>query len=165
VTGFFAWVWRVVPRTVVAFVPRLARPDDAYAQRLLPPCEYALYARMDARDRLHACKVAKALQAEGEVSEVLLRAALLHDVGKSVHPYRAWERIAFHLFVPRGLPASPALQGFRRAQQVHVHHAAYGAALIREAGGDARVAELVARHHDPGDDGEARRLARLERLF
>jgi putative nucleotidyltransferase with HDIG domain len=158
-------VWRVVPRTVVAFVPSLARPDDAFAARMLPPCEYALYARMDARDRLHACQVAKALQAEGGASGALLRAALLHDVGKSVHPYRAWERIAFHLFVPRALPASPALQGFRRAQQVHVHHAAYGAALIREAGGDARVTELVARHHDPGQDEEARRLERLERLF
>jgi len=37
-----------------------------------------------------------------------------------------------------------------------VHHATYGAAMLRTAGTEERVAELVALHETPGENVEAR---------
>lgn len=88
-------------RTAQAFVPRLARADDAFAARVLPRAEYALYRRMDVRDRAHACGVARALLTlEPAAPSTLLRAALLHDVGKSGRRYRPLERILVALYTP-----------------------------------------------------------------
>ena len=96
----------VVPRTVRAFVPALARPDDTFARQVLTPPEFGLYLAMDPRDRHHGVRVARGVLALApDADAVLVRAAILHDVGKSVAPYRAWERIAVHLAAPaRGAP-------------------------------------------------------------
>lgn len=153
-------------RVAVAFFPRFAPTDDAYAARWLSPAEYALYLQMDARDRAHGVMVAKALQARcPSASPLLVRAALLHDVGKSLRPYRPLERILVHLCRPPQLPASPRLTGLAGALQQRLHHARYGAELIRAAGGHPRVAELVARHHQPAGDAEAQQLMRVEVRF
>jgi putative nucleotidyltransferase with HDIG domain len=147
------WFVNVVPRTVRAFVPALARPDDPFARSALPPRELALYLAMDARDRHHGVRVARSvLELDPDADDVLVRAALLHDVGKSVAPYRAWERIAVHLYAlagPRVRRGPP--RGLRDAWLRHVHHAETGAALLRRAGAP-EVADLVARHHDPDPD-------------
>lgn len=146
-------------------MPRLARADDAFAARLLPRAEYRLYRQMDVRDRTHACGVAKTLlRLEPTASRTLLRAALLHDVGKSGAHYRPLERILVALYTPQ-VPASPRLRGVRGAWQRRRHHPRYGAHMILAAGGDARVAELVARHHHPAGDPEAERLRRADAHF
>ncbi|ADI14583.1 HD domain-containing protein [Truepera radiovictrix] len=153
-------------RTAQAFVPRLARADDAFAARVLPRAEYALYRRMDVRDRAHACGVARALLTlEPAAPSTLLRAALLHDVGKSGRRYRPLERILVALYTPRALPHAPRLRGLRGAWQRRRHHPRYGAELILAAGGDPRVAELVARHHHPAGDPEAELLRRADARF
>lgn len=153
-------------RVLRAFSPALAAPDDAFAARLLGEGEYRLYLSMDARDRHHACTLAKLLLKEQPgASDDLQRAALLHDVGKSVMPYRPWQRIAIGVYLPKALPAEPRLKGWRGVWQMGLHHDRYGATLIREAGGSARVAELVERHHRPGADCEARLLKALDERF
>ncbi len=140
------WFLNVVPRTLRAFVPALARPDDPFAREVLRPEEFALYLRMDPRDRHHGVAVARAVLARDPGAEsVVLRAAILHDVGKSVAPYRAWERIAVHVLVPAS--RRPRRGALGDALRRHLEHAERGAELIRAAGGDARVADLVARHH------------------
>jgi putative nucleotidyltransferase with HDIG domain len=160
------WLKSVGKRTALAFLPHLVHSDDAFAASHLPSAEYQLYMRMDVRDRHHACLVAKALLHEHpEASSALLRAALLHDVGKSSAAYSGLERIAVHLYMPKSLPLEPRLPGLRGAWQRHLHHDAYGAELIRQGGGDARVAELVGRHHRPGEDIEARLLKEIDERF
>lgn len=153
-------------RTLQAFVPRFAAADDRFAARILLRAEYRLYKRMDVRDRAHACVVAKALlEAAPEASGALLRAALLHDVGKVSTAYRPLERILVSLYTPRSLPKAPLRGGLYGAWQRRRHHGSYGARLIVAAGGDARVAELVARHHQPAGDLEAALLKRIDERF
>ena len=159
---FFVWLRNVSRRTLKAFVPNLAKPDDAFAKARLRAAEWPLYAAMDSRDRDHACEVAKAVMAAGG-AEQLVRAALLHDVGKTGN-FKPLERILVHLYLAAGLSGDVA-PGLSYAARRNLEHAAYGAELIRRAGGCERVAELVARHHAPGEDAEAKLLERIERQF
>jgi putative nucleotidyltransferase with HDIG domain len=164
--GALTKVMNVVARTTCAFLPGLAKPDDPFARQYLDTPEYILYAKMDVRDRDHACQVAKTLlEAYPEASSELIRAALLHDVGKSSSSYRPLHRIAVHLYTASNIPASPRYHGFKGAQQRQLYHGHYGADLIRKHGGDERVAELVAKHHDPQGDSEAALLKRVDELY
>lgn len=150
---------------MTAFMPGLAEPQDDWAATLLRSSELELYLKMDARDRAHACRVARALlKRRPEAPSELVRAALLHDVGKSLVPYRAWQRILLHLWRPT-LPPEPEPSGFRRTLQVHRHHARLGADMVRAAAGAERVAQLIERHHAPGTDAEARLLKEIEELY
>ncbi len=159
------WFKNASLRTLRAFSPRFVKVNDAFAERVLSPEEYTLYKKMDVRDRHHALLVAGAVRRRApDASNVLVRAALLHDVGKSAAPYRAWERIMVHLYTPP-TPAAPRFTGFRGMWQRHRHHAAYGAEMIRQAGGSERVAELVERHHQPGEDLEAALLKEIDEMF
>ncbi len=150
------WFLNAGLRTLRAFVPSLARPDDDFAARWLPESELALYRRMDRRDRDHACRVARrVLEAQPRVPATVVRAALLHDVGKAEAPYRAWERVAVHLYRPRqpigpGEHAHTAPAGGLAASWAwHRQHPERGAEMILAAGGDPEVAALVRRHHHP----------------
>lgn len=137
-----------------------ARPDDLWALARLSPAESRVYLRLDARDREHAVRVAQALaaaypQARGE----LLAAALLHDCGKARRPYRVWERVCAGL-----LPLQLAAWLPWGAAQSRFHHPTWGAAMLREAGGRAEVAQLVALHHTPSASADAALLHAFDDL-
>lgn len=151
-------------RTLRAFVPALARPDDAFAALWLPPSEWALYQRMDRRDRDHGCRVARRLLAEApQAPGELVRAALLHDVGKADRPYRAWERIAVHVYRPRpGTEAAARGAGLAALWRHHQEHPARGAAMILAGGGDPEVAALVRAHHDGAASSDLELLRRVD---
>ena len=142
---------RLAQRTLRALRPAAVDPDDAWARRRLSTPEYAAYARMDARDRDHVCRVAKRLAARADTPERLVRAALLHDVGKAVRPYRLVERILVH-----ALPIPPAAFGrWREPWLVHRDHPHLGAAALRALGSDPQVIEWVERHHERPAPNEA----------
>ena len=137
-----------------------ARPADAWALEMLTPPEARLYLGMDARDREHACRVARALiSAHPGSSPELRAAALLHDCGKSLRPYRVQERVLVGLIPGRVSGYLPF-----GALYVRGHHPAIGATLLRRLGGRARVAELIERHHLPVNDPEAALLHEFDEL-
>jgi putative nucleotidyltransferase with HDIG domain len=137
-----------------------ASPDDAWARHRLNAGEARVYLGMDPRDREHALRVAQGLLAEvpGAAPE-LLAAALLHDCGKQLRPYRVWERVAAGL-----LPGRLARHVPIGALWVRGLHPELGASLLRAAGARERVAELVEKHHRPGADAEAALLHRFDNL-
>jgi hypothetical protein len=160
-------------RLLRALSPRFANPDDVWARTILSPAEFGVYARMDARDREHAVRVLKKLLVlHPDSSLILQRATLLHDCGKLVRPYSVIERVWVGLFY--GLRNSsvdaqiPDFLGLPLTQlsaaQVKRFHPQIGSSLILEADGDARVAEIVARHHVPGQDLDARRVHEVDEL-
>lgn len=176
-----ATLWARAQRTLRSSFAILARPDDTWARSLLSGAEYAVYIGMDARDREHAGRVARALlERHPDASEAVVRAALLHDCGKQLRPYHVLERIWVGLTVAEpdqdALLSSarlaaltsqrPERVGSRKtssrraapdrlsATDVRRFHPQIGAWLIRAAGGDERVALIVEHHHHPGDDTE-----------
>lgn len=137
-----------------------ASPDDAWALVWLTPGEVRVYLGMDARDREHALRVTRALLAEvSDAPPELLAAALLHDCGKQLRPYRVWERVAAGLIPNRLAALLPLGPLWVRGQ-----HPALGARLLRAAEARERVAELVERHHRPGTDEAAALLHRYDNL-
>jgi hypothetical protein len=129
-------IWR-------ALFPR--KPDDAWALAYLQPEEISLYLRMDLRDRAHGLEVAQALLSRyPEAPEYVIRAALLHDLGKSLRPYRLLERIMTSLYTPP-VPVEPLRGGWVGAWQIRRHHPLYGAQRIKAQD----VAALVLEHHAP----------------
>lgn len=147
------WFINAARRALLAAAPSLAAPDDAWARQRLAPAEYALFERLPPEERVHAVGVAKCLATARPDDGELLAAALLHDVGKLGTPRGAVARALTHLLPPSGAAPEPRLGGLAGARQARVHHAAYGAVLLRRAGSSARVVELVARHQAASGPG------------
>ena len=134
-------------RLVCSLSDRFARPDDLWAVVQLTAAEAKVYFEMDARDRAHACRVARRIVHEYPLAtSELIAAAMLHDCGKSVRPYYVLERVAVGLVPSRWIhlvPLEPLI--------VRAYHPELGAALLIRSGARHRVAYLVAKHHQPLD--------------
>ena len=134
-----------------------AHPDDTWAAARLTEAERRVYLQMDARDREHALRVTHhLLRDHPHATPELLAAALLHDCGKSVRPYRVWERVLLGALPNRAARLLPAWT-FRlfAPLTIRARHPVLGADLLRAAGARDRVAVLVERHHTPDGDPEA----------
>lgn len=147
----------------------LSPPDDREAVPLLSPQEYALFRAMCPYDRAHALRVMRLLR-EQTREPLLLRGALLHDLGKSAGGERipllyrgaivlahgfpgVWRHLA------RERPAGHPLRPF----YLYAVHAARGARLAAEAGSPAEVVALIAGHHDRSASGAVRLLQEADR--
>jgi putative nucleotidyltransferase with HDIG domain len=139
---------------------RLAYPEDAWAVTHLTAAEARVYLGMDPRDREHACRVTRhLLRGHPQAAPEVVAAALLHDCGKSIRPYRVAERVLIGAVpnrVARLLPFGPL--------SVRAYHPELGAELLARAGARPRVARLVARHHHAGGDPDAALLHHYDDL-
>ena len=61
--------------------------------KILSPEEYSLFQKLPIPDQNHSLRVLRTLDSEGETNPDLRKSALLHDIGKTKHPLRRWERV------------------------------------------------------------------------
>jgi hypothetical protein len=137
------------------FVSAWLRPiADATAQTHLTPAEFALYLRMSRPERQHHLRVLAHLLAVGQTHPALLKAALLHDVGKTRFRFGLIERVLVVL-VKRWLPQRFKLwsqsqpQGWKRPFVVSAQHPQWSMEMGQQAGLDPLALELIARHQNP----------------
>jgi putative nucleotidyltransferase with HDIG domain len=144
-----------------------AVPISAAIDNLLDPAQRELFRRLAPAYQRHSLRVLVRLIANGQSDPDLLRAALLHDVGKSAAPIWLHHRV-LHVLLARFAPslavsiANGSGRGWKRPFNVLANHATIGAELLRSRGqGDALVG-LVARHHSPpsADDSPLLRALR-----
>lgn len=131
-------------------------PDSALSS-CLSPSQIALFRRKQASEQLHAYRVYQKLITAGWENWDLLSAALLHDVGKILHPLSPVDRVIIvlgkKLFPGRmagwsgGSPAGP-----KRPFVVAKNHPEWGAELAKKANATARTVEFIRRHQDPSLD-------------
>ena len=154
-----------------AMAARVGADEYAMIEERLPPAQVALYHRMARSDQRHCLDVYTTLIRAGYRDEDLLRAALLHDVGKTAGgrsggmPMTVLHRVAIVLLQAYGTRASGTQgigprwlarlaadgRGWKAPFAVHARHAQAGAEWAAEAGCAPAVVALIRAHHgDPG---------------
>jgi hypothetical protein len=155
-------------RFVGALTARRDADDFATLDRYLGRGEQALFLTMTLADQRHSLDLSARLRADGHDEPDLVRAALLHDVGKALGPlplpYRVIHSLAA-IAAPRlacWLGQDPA-PSWRRPFYFAAHHAALGAEAAARAGSNSRVVRLIGGHDQPGPDELAQLLYRYDR--
>lgn len=146
-------IWVRVGQVGYSMTARWA-PTDNSALAALSPAERALFNGMRPADRAHALRVARRVEQAGYDDPPLVKAALLHDVGKAGHGIHLLHRI-LRVLLAVLIPALLALiagpdAGWHEPFHALVYHAGMGADLLAAAGSDPLTVALV-RYHDAHD--------------
>ena len=123
-----------------ALFARLTPEDDLLIEKTLSPSLVEVFQRMSRSDQLHGLRVLRSVCTAGKADPTLCAAALLHDVGKSRHPFRIWDRILVVLgtaLIPDAIERWGAGEprGWQRAFVIAAQHPHWGAEIVRAAGG------------------------------
>ena len=129
--------------------------DEKLAGHYLEAPLLELFLGQESRDVVHAANTARWLLDRGHDDRELIRAALLHDIGKGEQRRR--DRVAHVIAAATGIGgvvADPqSTIEMRRAVARSRLHAATGAEILQDYGVAPRLVELVKNHHsDPGRD-------------
>lgn len=143
--------------------------DDRARQRVsgvLGNGEQQLFDSFDDADQKHSYRVLMTLEEAGYTQPDLLKAALLHDVGKTRLPLTNWDRsvaVALEAIWPGRIDAwgdgSP--DGWKRPFVVRKQHARWGAEMAEAAGSSPNTVALIRYHQDDAStivDNELRSL-------
>jgi putative nucleotidyltransferase with HDIG domain len=128
------------------------RSDDrALVEHHLGARELELFYRMEPADQRHSVEVLRTLLRDGTDDQHLLKAALLHDIGKSRSRITVLHRtlavLARAIFGRWHLiPAWPSESGWWTPFYVMSNHPRIGASMLAKAGCDERVWRLVELH-------------------
>lgn len=136
-----------------ALFAKLTLEDLSLIEKYLTPPLIDVFRRMSRSDQLHGIRVLRSVCADGEAHPTLCAAALLHDAGKSRHPFRLWDRILVVLgtaLIPNAIErwGNGEPRGRRRSFVIAAQHPQWGAEIIRAAGGSEDLATLVLRHQE-----------------
>ncbi len=127
-----------------------ATPPSPTEQRLvhdhLTPDEARAFWEQRPEDQRHAIDVARRVALAAGDDRELIRAALLHDVGKAAAPIGAVRRSLATVLDVIGLPLPPAMATYR-------DHGRLGAERLRAVGADGIVVAFASHHPGPPPTG------------
>ncbi len=135
---------------------RLDEADWRWVKDTLSETERPLFDRMPAFDQVHSVRVAREVAAAGG-DEYLLRAALLHDCGKTLPPHRIplpyrglvvlIRALSTRLLRLLARPWGPLWPVY-----LNSHHPQLGAEALEQVGSPPEVVALVRNHQQPSSD-------------
>jgi hypothetical protein len=130
--------------------------DVDLAAQYLSPELMRLFSSMNRDEQLHSLNVLQRMLAQGNVSNDLAVAALLHDVGKSRYPIAVWQKslaVLVKAFLPRLYAqlgtVDPVNNVWQRPFIVYADHPAWSAQMLHEAGASDITCWLVEHHAEP----------------
>lgn len=159
-----------------AITARVTIEDSLWVNGILSAREANLFWRMNLPDQQHAIRVAKsAMKLAKEAAEaidhrLLLRGALLHDVGKVYGDVSTADKVITvlgHKFAPRMMRSwgregrGSRIDNLRHACYVYFHHPQRSADFLRMIGAEQELIELVLHHHDKMTNEERTELTLL----
>ena len=140
--------------------------DWKVVKSILSQAELDLFRELPIQDQNHSIRVLEGVRATGEDDSDLLKAALLHDLGKMRYPLRRWERVMAVLLsglFPKNVKTwgegEPV--GFKRPLVVIRKHPMWGADLAEGAGSSPRTIWLIKHHEDGYLDAAPSDLSKL----
>ena len=145
-----------------ALYARPARSDLEVAFSILTPEQMTLFLQLQPSEQAHSLSVLKRLAQDKHTNledknRDLMVAALLHDVGKTLHPIHVWERVLIVLSkalfpgrVRQWGSGEPA--GWWRVFVIAERHPEWGARLAAQAGASRLAAELIRQHQNQNTD-------------
>ena len=161
----FWWAWTARP---------LSQAQLKRVVAVLVSAEFiTLYHTQSYNDQQHTLRILDLLDQQNEQNNALCQAALLHDVGKTRLSLSILDRVLIVLasrLIPRraagwGDDPNPPYR-HRKAFVVKQWHAAWGAEMVAQLGGDTLTINLIRRHQDTligdGEVEEDRLLRQLQ---
>jgi hypothetical protein len=159
-----ARVFYRVKQFLRALLVPVRRREYDLVEALLVPAEVALFRRMARCDQRHCLDVFYTLCDAGHRDQVLLKAALIHDVGKTAGGLTLLHRVVIVLadrYAPGWLPSLACDgRGWKAPFAVHMRHAQFSANWAARAGCSPEVVACIRGHHDPEPKND--RLAALQ---
>jgi hypothetical protein len=141
--------------------PRRANAIDAELRRLLNAAEFDLVRQLSTPDRAHLIAVHGRLKRLGCEDRDVLKAGLLHDVGKVDGEVRVGlthrtVAVLLNATAPELLDRLAIPNDSRWRSPFHLvrAHPIHGARLARDAGCNERVCWLIEHHHDTNAHGD-----------
>lgn len=164
-----------IKQVVSALTAHISLADREFVKQYLDQKEANFFWQMNLPDQRHALNVAyTALELAADNEDVdqtlLLKCALLHDIGKVKGDVSTADKIItviLDTLIPRWakswgrLGRGGKVANLRHAMYIYYHHAARGAAMLKDAGISGQVTEIVARHHEAPSAGEPPELRLL----
>jgi putative nucleotidyltransferase with HDIG domain len=155
---------------------RLSVEERILIDKYLDDAGKFLFFQMDRIDQHHALAVAKTVMEEagyqrGVNLDILVKAALLHDIGKVEGELNFWGRISAGLLRRLNPKLRDKLSRNTRNSffekicygfYVDRIHPARGSYMARSLGIEANVVQLIRRHHDPPVQGQTVELTWLQ---
>jgi putative nucleotidyltransferase with HDIG domain len=151
------WLVRVLYRVNqfwATLVPaQLISEDLETVQSILTDAQMALFKQLQPSEQAHSLAVLETLLEQGETHPDLLTAALLHDVGKILHPLSPWERtiiVITKLVFPGQLTrwGSVEPKRWKRPFVIAQQHPQWGASLARKAETSPLAVDLIREHQN-----------------
>ena len=128
-------------------------------REILSPEEYTSFQLLPIPDQNHSLRVLRSLESVGETNLDLLKSALLHDIGKTNHPLRRWERVfavlimaIFPRFHQRWSEEPP--HGWKRPLVIISQHPNWGADLAEKIGSPPSVVWMIRNHEKLNPEGD-----------
>jgi putative nucleotidyltransferase with HDIG domain len=152
---------------LAAIRARVSADEMAVLEQHIDPSQRDLFRAMSPIDQRHCLDVANALRRQGHSDPDLLRAALLHDVGK--RGIRLWHRVT-GVLLEAFWPALLEKLAVNRSQSwlygfyIYRHHADLSAELAKRSGCSPAVVELIRQHHIPSENEQAKALWEADRF-
>lgn len=154
---------------IEALFARVGKDDYTFLSDYVTLAERDLFLRMPRYDQRHSLNVGNFLRRRGYSLE-LVRAGLLHDIGKGEKAELTLVRRSLCVLLERFAPArTKQLVKERKgklgeALYVHLNHPEIGARLLEERGTDGHIVELVRYHHDKEKIKQSKELKVLREI-
>lgn len=171
----------------LAWTAKITEADKSFLNQYLSTQEKELFNRLNKATQKHSILVAQAaLKAFGAATEtshkkdelkILVKAALLHDIGKSMANLNVFHKTLYVLlkrFMPKLLqkltsrensPFCNSCSGLAKAMYVAENHAAIGAAMADKWGLDKDLAQIIANHHTQSNSPLSELIRKIDEQF